>query len=412
MNELVAPLGLFVLGLAGGALANLAVYQLAWNRRAISPWSAPPPAAPPRRWSDRIPVLGWLGLRRESSLHGGGFWVRPAAVELLFGIGLVALWHWEVDQGRLAAGWARPGTLSSAGSTYAAHAILLWLMLVASLIDMDEKTIPDEITVPGTLVGLVLAAVLPWSLMPIPWFTPEGIAPGFITTVSPQLPARWPGWLERLSEPWTVGVAVGCWLLWCVALLHRTWYSRHGWRRAMGLALARIIRARSTPRIAGMAVVGTVGIAGVYWLGGDRWIALFSSLVGAAAGGGMIWLVRVLGTAALKREAMGFGDVTLMAMLGAFLGWQACLVIFFLAPLAGVVLGLLVLIFFREREIPYGPFLCAAAVATVIYWDTIWPLVEDRLLLLGPWALVLLAACLILLPVLLLAMRAVRSLWH
>ena len=69
---------------------------------------------------------------------------------------------------------------------------------------------------------------------------------------------------------------------------------------------------------------------------------------------------------------MGFGDVTLMAMIGAFLGWQACLIVFFLAPLAGLVLGLVQLILRRGKHIPYGPFLCLAALATIVGWATIW----------------------------------------
>ncbi len=69
---------------------------------------------------------------------------------------------------------------------------------------------------------------------------------------------------------------------------------------------------------------------------------------------------------------MGFGDVTLMAMIGAFLGWQPCLVIFFLAPFAGLVVGVLRLILFRDKEIPYGPFLCLAALLTIVKWSAIW----------------------------------------
>jgi len=53
----------------------------------------------------------------------------------------------------------------------------------------------------------------------------------------------------------------------------------------------------------------------------------------------MIWSVRIIGGWSLGREAMGFGDVTLLAMIGTFLGWQACLLVFFLAPFAGIVIG-------------------------------------------------------------------------
>ena len=60
-----------VLGLMGGALANLVIYTFAYfNPRPISPWIRPAEDAPPRSLFDRLPVLGWLGLRREASIHG------------------------------------------------------------------------------------------------------------------------------------------------------------------------------------------------------------------------------------------------------------------------------------------------------------------------------------------------------
>ncbi len=88
-------------------------------------------------------------------------------------------------------------------------------------------------------------------------------------------------------------------------------------------------------------------------------VELPSSLVGMATGMTLIWSVRLVGRFVLGREAMGFGDVTLMGMIGAFVGWQACILIFFLAPFAGLVLGIInfaagrhrtmTLVFARER---------------------------------------------------------------
>ncbi len=80
----------FVLGVFLGSAINLAVYRLAWFPRPISPWSRPDPAAPSRQFLDRLPVVGWLGLRREAGLHGRGFWIRPMLLELLTGLGLAA----------------------------------------------------------------------------------------------------------------------------------------------------------------------------------------------------------------------------------------------------------------------------------------------------------------------------------
>jgi prepilin signal peptidase PulO-like enzyme (type II secretory pathway) len=89
-------------------------------------------------------------------------------------------------------------------------------------------------------------------------------------------------------------------------------------------------------------------------------------------GGGMVWIVRVLGKMMLGKEAMGFGDVTLMAMIGTFLGWQTCLLIFFLAPMLALVFGIVQLVLRRNGEIYYGPFLCLAAALIVIHWADVW----------------------------------------
>jgi prepilin signal peptidase PulO-like enzyme (type II secretory pathway) len=69
---------------------------------------------------------------------------------------------------------------------------------------------------------------------------------------------------------------------------------------------------------------------------------------------------------------MGFGDVTLLAMIGVYLGWQSCLFVFFLAPFAGLLLGVANWVAHREHELPYGPFLCLAALFVIVQWAAIW----------------------------------------
>ena len=375
--------GLFVFGACVGSLVNLGVYRLAWHPRAISPWSRPDPEAPPRRRNDRVPIFGWLGLRREADLHGRGFWVRPMIFEVLCGAGFATLYWWEIgQQGLLLPGVPAPGP-AVLHAQYGCHLILIALMLVGSLIDVDEKTIPDTITVSGTLVALLAAAVFPWSLLPDMLRLPGnrlllgnmlGLAPAalkydFLRLTSP---GAWPDGLGGFPRPSPLLIGLGCWWLWCVALMHRTWYSRHGWQRAFGLMAARLKRDPSTRPILIMGLSGSAGIALVWSLTGPRWAGLLTALVGMAAAGGLVWLVRVIGSATLGKEAMGFGDVTLMAMIGAFLGWQPCLIIFFLAPFAGLVVGVPNRILRRDREIPYGPFLCLAALVVVVRWAPLW----------------------------------------
>jgi hypothetical protein len=76
---------------------------------------------------------------------------------------------------------------------------------------------------------------------------------------------------------------------------------------------------------------------------------------------------------------MGFGDVTLMMMIGGFLGWQACVFIFFIAPFAALVAGILQLVLRRDDVIPYGPYLCLGAVIVMVRWANFWNAGEGSL---------------------------------
>jgi leader peptidase (prepilin peptidase)/N-methyltransferase len=108
-------------------------------------------------------------------------------------------------------------------------------------------------------------------------------------------------------------------------------------------------------------------------------------LLGLAVGAGLTQFVRVAGSAALRREAMGFGDVTLMGMIGAFLGWQAAVLTFFAGAFFGLAHAFWKLVtYFKkwargqklstaDRELPFGPYLSMGAVALVLSWHWLWP---------------------------------------
>jgi len=380
----------FLGGLALGSLINWAIYRLAWNPREFSPWGPKPEKAPTRKAFDRIPVLGWWGLRREHALHGRGFWVRPMLLELAMGLGLAWLYWWEVDQqGLVARQVAALGAIGvprvSEGLTHSvffSHAVLITLMVAASFIDIDEKIIPDEITIPGTLLGLLLATLLPMSLLPhvavrtAPPAVGELIVEaGDVALVVEPMTAAAPNlWPESLEGGAALALAQACWWLWCFALTPRIWRGRHGPAKALSLISRRVVRELTRPPLAIFAWPGSLAIAAVWWWGEAAWIGLLTALIGMVIAGGMIWAVRIVGSAALQREAMGFGDVTLMMMVGTFLGWQAGVVIFFIAPFAGLVVGVLQMIFSRNDVIPYGPFLCLGSLVVAVRWPSFWTL--------------------------------------
>ena len=423
----------FLIGTCLGSLVNWAIYALAWNPRPISPWTVLPADAAPRSRRDRWPILGWFWLRREAKLHGRGFWIRPLCVEVCLGGALAWLYWWEI---------ARAGLLQAQLEgipfvppyavihlQFVSQALLICWMLAASFIDIDEKIIPDEITVTGTLLGLLLAAIVPMSLLPHVaadrTAAPSGPAVALMSRVGGPVigplgnsiwveattavsPNAWP---PQWGEPRTwqsLSIGLGCYWLWCFALAPRIWRGRRGPVFALGLIGRRVCREFTRPPLRFLLVAGTAVIVGVWVNGSNAWAGLLTALIGMIASGGIVWAVRLMGTAALRREAMGFGDVTLLMMIGTFLGWQACLILFFVSPFAALVVGILQCVARRDDVSPYGPFLCLGASAVVVFWGPIWvwaqPMLEHRALV----ALVLFV-CLVLLGIILGVWRVIKG---
>lgn len=393
---------LFVVGLLVGGQLNRGIYRLAWYRRPIGPWSDADCRAPPRGKWDKVPVLGWIALRREAPLHGSGYWVRPTLLELLCAAGFPALYWWEIS-GRLlpeAADLVLPSSLTM-HTQLLSHLVLISLMLVAAVIDLDEKTIPDEITVPGTLAGFILAALLPGSHLPVA-LTVRGQA-AQVVPLSITTPNAWPAWLGQ-----DAGLALGlvCFAAWVYAIVPKTWWTRSGWSKAVKFLLASMARHPGLLRYLGLLMVGWAGIASVWLASPMRWQSLVTSLVGAVFAGGLIWAVRIIAGGALGREAMGFGDVTLMAMIGAYVGWQSSLIVFFLAPFAALIVALGQWFLTGRKDVAYGPYLCLATLILIVGWRPIWQRWGD-VFWLGWLVPVLLLVCLILMAMFLAVWRLV-----
>ena len=103
----------------------------------------------------------------------------------------------------------------------------------------------------------------------------------------------------------------------------------------------------------------------------SRLPALWQSALGLFIGGGAIYLTGMLGDFIFKKESMGGGDVKLLAMVGAFIGWKLVLVAFFLAPIFGALVGVVIKIKYKESLIPYGPFLSLGTIISIFYGQRI-----------------------------------------
>ena len=96
---------------------------------------------------------------------------------------------------------------------------------------------------------------------------------------------------------------------------------------------------------------------------------ILNSAIGAAIGAAIPWLIRYVWWKSTGVEAMGLGDVKMLAMIGAFLGWRQVWVVLFISSLAGAVVGVILLRLqgrSMATRIPFGTFLALAAyVASV-----------------------------------------------
>ncbi len=107
------------------------------------------------------------------------------------------------------------------------------------------------------------------------------------------------------------------------------------------------------------------GFLGLFQLLGE--VPLLDSIFGIIIGGGILLVIAYTYEVIKKRQGMGIGDVKLLAMIGAFFGWEGVLFVLFLGAILGSVIGIIIIISQKgsmQKAIPFGPFL---SIATVIY---------------------------------------------
>jgi leader peptidase (prepilin peptidase) / N-methyltransferase len=101
---------------------------------------------------------------------------------------------------------------------------------------------------------------------------------------------------------------------------------------------------------------------------------LFEAVIGVLAGGGVLWLVGEAYYRYSGEEGMGGGDVKMLAMIGAFLGWKLMVLTLVLSSVLGSLVGLLVIVFKRggmKHALPYGTFLSLGALVSSLYGQQI-----------------------------------------
>lgn len=101
-------------------------------------------------------------------------------------------------------------------------------------------------------------------------------------------------------------------------------------------------------------------------------VALRMSALGVLAGGGLLWILGCVGDFIFKKESMGGGDVKLLAMIGAFLGWQIALMVLPVASCLGAIVGIIIKLRTKESVIAFGPYLSMGAIICMFYAGAIY----------------------------------------
>ena len=301
-----------LLGLLVGSFLNVCIFRLPRNcMSVVRPRSRCPKCRALIAWYDNIPVLSWVVLRGRCRGCGAPISPRYAAVELLTGaLYLAAAWN-------VLSGAASPGPREA--GIFLVQAWFLSCLIVCTFIDIDFQILPDEITLSGTILGLLAAAFLPF----LPFLHGDAAEILRFAQIS----------LDRL------GMAGASDRLGAAA----RWLHRHQ-------------------------------AAGAWWL------SLGHALLGAATGYGVILGIAALGKRLFRKkieqlgqtEAMGFGDVKYMAMIGAVLGWRGVLFTLVLACFLGAVFGVVKRVATGTMGyVPFGPFLSVGALVMLLASDWI-----------------------------------------
>ena len=237
-----------VLGLLVGSFLNVCIYRLPRRESVAWPASHCPSCRRELSWYENVPLASWLVLRGRCRTCRTPISIQYPIVEAVTGALFGAAYYWY---GPTALGVVR--TLFGCA------------MIVLFVIDLEHRILPNVITVPGTVIGLVLSVVLP------------------------------PGWM--------------------------------------------------------------------------------SSLIGVLVGGGLLF---VMGEAYYRLrgvEGLGMGDVKMLAMIGAFLGWRLTLVTLIFASFTGALAGAGMLVTGRggmKAALPFGTFLAVGAVVAAVAGDQIF----------------------------------------
>jgi leader peptidase (prepilin peptidase) / N-methyltransferase len=340
----------FVLGAVVGSFLNVCIYRMPLDLSVNEPRRSFCPACKKQlRWYQNVPLLSWLVLRGRCADCGSRISFRYFAVELLTALLFLAVWRqfpWQIAL---------------------AYWVFISLLIVGTFIDFEHFIIPDEVTIGGTIAG-VLASFLVPALMAtdgrlralltsalsaalgyvILWIVLEAGKKVF-GKKKIQLEAPMPfSWTRNGDDAdFVVGEEKGLW-------------SDH-FSRETDLLILHCDEAKVDYRY-----LGKTDLRFYY----NR-VTVEGEEISLDNVEHISGVVREL---QIPREAMGRGDLKFLAAIGAFLGWRAVLFSVFAGSLLGSLVGLVTLLIGRRvwsAKLPFGPYLAFGGLLWMFFGQSL-----------------------------------------
>lgn len=376
IGRVVSSLFLFAFGACVGSFLNVVVYRIPAGLSVVTPPSRCPTCGGRLTWRENLPVIGWLMLRGSCRFCRQPISIQYPLIESAVGLIFVALYllFYIAPNDSWLGSWVLPWWKAQGFAwswpLFVALLVMVAGLFAATIVDARHYIIPGEIT--WTIAGAGLLGAIGQPFMPISGRARMLAAP------------------YELVSPTTTGVAIGG----AIGLVAATILLRMG---VIPLSYADFdehvkedddlssypFARRETlkellflaPTILGAIIGGWIASAfGEPTVAGPTLTVLSSAstaLFGFLIGGAILWAVRVFGTFGFGKEAMGLGDVHLVAAVGAVLGWKGASWTFVIAlPVALgyslIALCLRPIIRLPVRELPLGPHLAVAAVVALL----------------------------------------------
>ncbi|MBZ0166768.1 MAG: prepilin peptidase [Candidatus Omnitrophica bacterium] len=322
----------FIFGICIGSFLNVCIVRWPHEESVVQPGSHCRACKKAIAWYDNIPVLSYLLLGGKCRYCHAKYSVRYCFIELLTGVAFVLFYaYYGLDP------------------LLVPYLFMVCCFIIATMVDFGHRIIPDEVSVGGLAFGIVFSLIFP-----------------AMHQVDPQT------------------LHVGRWVMRILVVL------------VIGAHLIEVLVAKIRPPekpadaeedgfelLPWMIVLGAVvydliisyGLGPIEQALPAAWIphllSLDAAAIGFVVGGGSIYAMGVLGDILFRKDSMGGGDVKLLAMVGAFLGWKASILAFFIAPFFGAAFGLAEKLRTNDTTIAYGPFLVLGSLIALFWQEQI-----------------------------------------